>query len=104
MLVSGAVPLIASLLAAPVCVGHNEDCVKTAHLKGCCGGEQGDPHDGATPPAGKTLVAQPVAEAIIGVTGAPLVAPGLLRSPIRLTTASSSSPPDLITLFGAFLI
>ena len=66
--------------------------------------DQGDRSDEATPATGKAQVAQPVAVGTMAVTSAPLALPDLLRHARALTTSPRSSPPDLITLFGTFLI
>ena len=104
MLVTGAAPLLASEPAQPACATHHHDCSQTAQMKGCCCIEQGDRSNEATPAAGKTQVAQPVADGTVVVTSAALALPGLLRHARALTTSPRSSPPDLITLFGTFLI
>lgn len=103
MLVTGAAPLFASEPAQP-CAAHHHDCSKAAQLKGCCCIEQGDRSNEATPAAGKTQIAQPIGDATAVVTSASLALPALLRHACALTTAPCSSPPDLITLFGTFLI
>jgi hypothetical protein len=63
-----------------------------------------DGSDETTPAAGKTQLAQPVADGTLGVTSAPLALPAALRHACALTTAPRPSLPDLITLFGTFLI
>ena len=103
MLVTGAAPLFASEPAQP-CATHHHDCNTAAQLKGCCCIEQGDRSNEATPAGGKTQVAQPVADSTVVVTSAALALPGLLRHARALTTCPRSSPPDLVTLFGTFLI
>jgi hypothetical protein len=101
MLVTGAAPLFASELAQP-CAAHHQDCSKATQWKCCCL-EHGDPSNDATPAQAKTEIAQPIA-ATVAVTSASLALPGLLRYACVLTTVARSSPPDLITLFGTFLI
>jgi len=103
MLLAGAAPLFASE-AAQACAAHHHDCTKAVQLKGCCCIEQGDRSNEATPATGKTQIAQPVANATAVVTSAPLALPALLHRSCALTTKPCSSPPDLITLFGTFLI
>lgn len=102
MLVAGGAPLFANEPAHRACSAHHHDCSQTARL--CCCVERGDRSDEATPAAGKTQVASPVADGTMVVTGALLALPGLLRHACALTTVPRSSPPDLITLFGSFLI
>jgi hypothetical protein len=104
MLVGGAAPLFASEPAQPACATHHHDCNKTAQLKGCCCIEPGDRSNEATPAGGKTQVAQPVADGTMVVAGAALALPGLLRHARTLRASPRSSPPDLVTLFGTFLI
>lgn len=104
MLVTGVAPLFANEPAHRACLAPHHDCSKMARLKACCGAEQGDRSDQATPAAGKTQIAQPVAHSTMDVTSATLALPGLLRHARAWTTASCSSPPDLVTLFGTFLI
>ena len=65
--------------------------------------DQGDRSDEATPATGKAQIAQPVV-GTMAVASAPLVVPDLLGRARALTTSPRSSPPDLVTLFGAFLI
>jgi hypothetical protein len=86
------------------CLAHHHDCSTTARLTGCCGLEQGDRSNEAIPTTGKTQVAQPVADDTIVVGCAELIVPDLLRHGRALSTASRLSHPDLITLFGTFLI
>ena len=104
MLVTGVAPLFANELAHHACLAHHHDCSKVARLKACCAAEQGDRSEEATPAAGKTQVAQPVADRTMVVTSATLGLPGLLRHARAWTTAPPSSAPDLVTLFGTFLI
>ena len=104
MLVAGAAPLFGSEPGHPACLAHHHDCGKAAQLKGCCYIEQGDRSNEATPAAGKTQIAQPIADATAVVPSAALAMPGLLQHARALTTSPRSSPPDLITLFGTFLI
>jgi hypothetical protein len=103
MLVAGAAPLLANGSAHRACLAHHHDCSQTARLIGCCGMDQGDRSDEATPATGKAQIAQPVA-GTMAVTSAPLAVPELLRHACALTTSPRSSPSDLITLFGTFLI
>ena len=103
MLMTGAAPLVVNGPAHRACLTHHHDCTNAARLNGCCGIDQGDRSNEATPAAGKTQVAQPVADGTVIVASAVPALAGLLRHPRALTT-SRSSPPDLITLFGAFLI
>lgn len=102
-LVTGAAPLMGNPSVHRVCLTEHHDC-GTAQLKGRCCLEPGDRSDDATPAAGKTQIAQPVADGTVAVSSAPFALPDLLRPARALTTAPRSSPPDLITLFGAFLI
>jgi hypothetical protein len=102
MLVAGAAPLLANGSAHPACLAHHHDCNTTTQWKCCCL-EQGDRSNDATPAPAKTEIAQPIAAAF-AVTSASLDLPVLLRHACVLTTVARSSPPDLITLFGAFLI
>jgi hypothetical protein len=101
ILVAGAAPLLANGSAHPACVAHHHDCSTTTQWKCCCL-EQGDRSNDATPAPAKTEIAQPIA-ATVAVTSASLDLPALLHACV-LTTVARSSPPDLITLFGAFLI
>ena len=103
MLVTGAAPALANGSAHRACLAHQHDCTKTARLSDCCRMDQGDRSDEATPATGKAQVAQPVAGTMDG-TSAPLAVPNLLGHARALTTSPGSSPPDLITLFGTFLI
>jgi hypothetical protein len=103
MLVTAAAPLLACE-PAPPCAAHHHDCSKTAQLKDRCCIDQGDRSNEATPAAGKTQIAQPIADATAVLTSASLALPALLRHAYALTTAPCSSPPDLITLFGTLLI
>lgn len=103
MLVTGAAPVFAADQTRP-CATHHHDCSKTTQLKGCCCVERGDRSNEATPAAGKTQVPQPVADSTLVVDSATVAAPGLLRFARALDTSPRSSPPDLITLFGTFLI
>lgn len=103
MLVTGAAPLFANGSAHRACLAHHHDCTKAARLSGCCGRDQGDRSNEATPATGKAQVAQPVA-GTMAVTSVPLPVPDLLRRARALTTSPRSSPPDLVTLFGTFLI
>lgn len=102
MLVTASAPLFANEPADRACLSHQHDCSRTARL--CCCVESGDGSDDATPAGGKTQLAQPVAGVAMGVTSAPLTLPALIRHADASTTAPRSSPPDLITLFGTFLI
>ena len=104
MLVTTAAPLLANESVHRACLAHQHDCSATAQLKDCCCVDQGDRSDEATPASGSTQVAQPVADGTMLATSAPLARLCLLRHARALTAASPSSPPDLITLFGAFLI
>jgi hypothetical protein len=104
MLVRGAAPLFANGPSHRACLAHHHDCSKIARLNGCCSVEQSDHSNDVTPPAGKTQVDQPVADGCVVVTSAPLAVPGLLFYGRAWTTSARSSPPDLITLFGTFLI
>ena len=103
MLVTGAAPLFANGSAHRACLAHHHDCTKAARLSGCCGMDQGDRSDEATPATGKAQIAQPVV-GTMAVISTPLVVPDLLGHARALTTSPRSSPPDLITLFGTFLI
>jgi hypothetical protein len=102
MLVSLGAPLCANALAHRV-MANQHDCAKTTEVKAGCCLEQGDCTDEATPATGKTQVAQPVADAT-RVTSPPAALSRLLRYVSAATTALRSSPPDLVTLFGTFLI
>jgi hypothetical protein len=104
MLVAGAAPLFAAEPAHAACLAHHHDCSNTAQLKGCCCIEPGDRSDNATPAAGKTQIAQPVADGTMLATTATPAPRVLLRLSRASSTAPRSSPPDLITLFGTFLI
>jgi hypothetical protein len=64
--------------------------------------DQGDRSNEAPPATGKAQIAQPVVSTIV-IASAPPMLPGLLRH-ARAWTTARSSPPDLITLFGTFLI
>lgn len=103
MLVTAAAPLFACEPPQP-CAAHHHDCSKTAQLKDRCCIDQSDRSNEATPAAGKTQIAQPIADATAVLTSASLALPALLCHACAQTTAPCSSPPDLITLFGAFLI
>ena len=103
MLVTGAAPLFANEPSHRACLAHHHDRCKMARLNACCA-EQGDRSDQATPASGKTQIAQPVADGTMVVTSATLARPSLLRHARAWTTAPRSSPPDLVTLFGTFLI
>jgi hypothetical protein len=103
ILLAGAAPLFAGDPAQP-CAAHHHDCTQAAQLMGCCCIEQGDRSNEATPAAGKTQIAQTIADATAVVTSASLALPALLHRSCALTTKPCSSPPDLITLFGSFLI
>jgi hypothetical protein len=103
MLVAGAAPLLANGSAHRACLAHQHDCTKAALLSGCCGLDQSNRSDEATPATGKAQIAPPVV-GTMAVTSAPLAVPELLGQARALTTSPRSSPPDLITLFGAFLI
>ena len=103
MLVTGAAPLLANAPAHRACLAHHHDCTKAARLGDCCGMGQGDHSNEATPATGRAQVAQPVL-GTIAVTSIPLAVLDLLGHPRALTTFPRSSPPDLITLFGTFLI
>ena len=102
MLLTGAAPVFASETAQP-CAAHHHDCNKAAQLKGCCCIERGDGSNEATPAGGNTQIAEPIADAAV-VQSASLHLPALLLHARAWTTAPRSSPPDLITLFGTFLI
>jgi hypothetical protein len=104
MLVMGAAPLFASEPGEPACATHHHDCSKTAQLRGCCCIDQGERLSEAVPAPGKTQITQPIADATVVVTIAPLAMPGLPRHAYALTSSPRSAPPDLITLFGTFLI
>jgi hypothetical protein len=86
------------------CLAHHHDCNTTARLTGCCGLEQGDRSNEAIPTTSKTQVAQLVADDTIVVGCAQLIVPDLLRHARALSTAPRSALPDLIALFGTFLI
>ena len=103
MLVTGAAPLFANGLTHRACLAHHHDCTKAARLSGCCGMDQSDRTDEATPATGRAQIAEPVV-GTMAVTSTPLAVPDLLAHARRLTPSPRSSPPDLITLFGTFLI
>lgn len=103
MLMSGTAPLFADGSAHRTCLAHHHDCTKTARLSGCCGMDQGDRSNEATPAPGKAQIAQPVV-GTMAVSSTPLAVPDLLGHARALTTSPRPSPPDLITLFGTFLI
>lgn len=103
MLVTGAAPLLANGSAHRACLTQHHDCTNAARLSGCCGMGQGDRSNEATPATGKAQAAQPVA-GTMAATSAPPAVPDLLGHALALTTSPRSSPPDLITLFGTFLI
>ena len=103
MLLTGAAPVFAADQTPP-CATHHHDCTQTAQLKGCCCVERGDRSNEATPAAGKTQVDQSVTDGTAVVISGALALPGLLRHARALTTCPRSSPPDLVTLFGTFLI
>ncbi len=88
----------------PICVAKQHDCGKTPRLQACCCLDQGDRSDEATPAAGKTQIAQSVDDGTMVVNGTPLVPPTLFGHAPALTMPARSFPPDLITLFGTFLI
>jgi hypothetical protein len=103
MLLAVATPLVATESGHRVCLAKHHDCGQTLRVNTCCRMEPGDRSDDATPAAAKTQIAQPVSHGTMVLISAPLAAP----DPIRLGGVSSpprSSPPDLITLFGTFLI
>jgi hypothetical protein len=104
VLTTGAGSLFANGMVHHACLAHHHDCSTTARLTGCCGLEQGDRSNEAIPTTGKTQVAQPVADGTIVVRCAQLTEPDLLRHARAFSTAPRSSLPDLITLFGTFLI
>lgn len=101
-LAASAAPLFAAP-ADPACLAHHHECSQTAQLKGCCCLESGDRSHEATPANGKTQIAQPATDAWL-VSEPAVAPPRVLRHARALTKAPRSSPPDLITLFGAFLI
>ena len=103
LLVTGASPLLATGATHSACPAHHQDCSKDARLKGCCGIEQSDRSDPATPAGGSTQFAQPVADGTMAVTR---IIPALpvLRRTGDLTASACPFPPDLIKLFGTFLI
>ena len=103
MLLTGAASMFAAAQTPP-CPTLHHDCTQTTQLKGCCCIEQGDRSNEATPAVGKTQVAQPVADGSMVVTSPRLALPELLRHALVLTTSPRSAPPDLVTLFGTFLI
>lgn len=104
MLMGGAAPVFASDLTDAACLSHHHDCSQAAQVKGCCCLEPGDSPDEATPAAVKTQIVQPVADDAMVLNSEPVVRPGLLRHARAMTIAPRSSPPDLITLFGALLL
>jgi hypothetical protein len=104
MLVSGGGPLFANESSRRACLAHHHECSKVARLNACCRAEPGERSEEATPAAGKTQIAQPVADGTMVVTSTTLALPGLLRHVRASATPPRSSPPDLITLFGTFLI
>jgi hypothetical protein len=65
--------------------------------------DQGDRSDEATPATGKAQIALPAA-GMMATASVALVVPDLLGHARTLTTSPRSSPPDLVTLFGTFLI
>jgi hypothetical protein len=66
--------------------------------------ERSDRSSEATPAGGKTQLDQPVTDGTAVVTRAALVLPELLGHARARTAFPRSSPPDLVTLFGTFLI
>ena len=110
-----AIAIVAELLTAGAgllfatgvhhaCLTHHHDCGTTTRLTGCCGLERGDRSDEAIPTTSKAQVAQPVADGAMAVRCAHLIVPDLVGHARALPTTPRSSPPDLITLFGTFLI
>jgi hypothetical protein len=102
MVVASAAPLLAISAARRACPAHHDDCSKTAQWKCCCL-EQDNRSNETTPASAKTEIAQPIAATAV-VTRTWLAMPGLLRRACISTTVPRSAPPDLITLFGTFLI
>jgi hypothetical protein len=102
MLVAAAAPLLANGSPHGACPTNHDDCSKTTQWKACCF-EQGDRSNDATPAPAKTEIAQPIA-ATVAVARASYAIAGVLRHACVVTTVARSSPPDLITLFGTFLI
>ena len=100
MLAAASAPLLAN--QQPACATRHEACAKTTQLKDCCCLGKGDPSEHATPAAAKTQITQPVADVTAASTRVPM--PGWLRDARAVTATARSSPPDLITLFGTFLI
>ena len=103
MLFTAAASVFASGQTPP-CPTHHHECTQTTQLRGCCCIEQGDRSNEATQAGGKTQVAQPVDDGSLIVTSPYHTLPDLLRHALVLTTSPRSSPPDLVTLFGTFLI
>ena len=104
MLTTGAGSLFAIGMVHHACLAHHHDCSTTARLTGCCSLEQGDRSNEAIPTTSKAQVAQPLAEDTTVASCVRLVVPDLLQHARALSGTPRSSPPDLITLFGTFLI
>jgi len=103
MVVASAASLLAD--GSPphrACPTHRDECSKTAQWTCCCF-EQGNRSNETTPASAKTEIAQPIAATAI-VTHTPFAMPDLLRRAYISTKTPRSAPPDLITLFGTFLI
>ena len=103
MLLTAAASVLASDQTPP-CPTHHHECTQTTQLKGCCCIEQGDGSNEAIQGSSKTQVAQPVDDGSLVVTSPRLALPDLLRHARGLTAFPRSAPPDLVTLFGTFLI
>ena len=104
MLATGAAPFLANGPDHRACIAHQHDCRSSARLTGCCAIEPADRSHETTPPAGKTQLAQPVADRTEMMIDSALARPGLVRVGRESTRCPRCSPPDLITLFGTFLI
>ncbi len=103
MLFAVATPLIAAESVHRACLAKHHDCGHTLVVKTCCRVEPGDRSDDATPAAAKTRIAQPVSDGTIAVISVPLAACDAIRLE-RVSSPPRSTSPDLITLFGTFLI
>jgi hypothetical protein len=104
MLLMVAVPLFAGEMGHPVCLTKQHDCGDTAQLKSCCCLLDRDRSDDATPATEKTQIAPPIADGTLVVIGVLRPQFDLFCHACTLVWAPRSSPPDLIKLFGTFLI